>query len=308
MLGNQKEVVVRLSSGLGNQLFQLAQGMSLAEQLNARLSYDTTWFCLVSWLHPVKREIRLQEFGVPLPEAFKGLRRLAVGALAAFYDKTRKSESLLSALGSMRVIQEDPLYQSHEQKLGNVSTGRIYLNGYWQTKGSFGRTRDKLLPLLQPRRPLSRDAEAFIARAKSKNTGFIHVRRSDYIHFMGENGLLPVSYYSRALAKLQEGGTRIDHWMIFSEDADWSITNLGFVPNAEIVDYQSTNRDIEDLMIMRACSAGIVANSSYSWWGAALGDRRDRPIIVPDRYWKNSDWSATHWALPEWYQVNAWSD
>ncbi len=306
MHDGQREVIVRLSSGLGNQLFQMAQGMSLADQMNGCLSYDTTWFRLVSGLHPTKRQLRLPELSIALPEAFRGTRRLAVGISAAFFDRTRRGKSVLSVLGGMQVIQERPLQRTGHTDVTDAGTRRIYLNGYWQTQTSFIRMRDKLLPTIQPRRRLSSSAEAFIASAKSTKTGFIHVRRSDYIHFMGENGLLPVSYYSRALAKLQETGARVGHWMIFTEDADWAMANLGFVPNAKIVDYQSANRDIEDLMIMRDCSAGIIANSSYSWWGAALGDRPGRPIIAPDRYWKNANHDSSLWRLPFWHPVEAW--
>lgn len=300
------EVVVRLSSGIGNQLFQLVRGMSLAEQRNARLSYDTTWFRLVSGIHPVKRQLRLPELSLPLPEAFKGPTRLAVGLAAAFFDKTRRGKSMLSALGKMRVIQEDPDHRTHDDDLGGKGSMRIYLNGYWQTNGAFMVIRNKLLPRLKPTRQLSSSAKALIARAQTHETGFIHVRRGDYIHFMGEKGLLPVSYYSRAFTKMQELGRRGFRWMIFSEDSDWARDNLSFIPNAEIVDYQSIDRDIEDLMIMKACSAGIIANSSYSWWGAAVGDRSDRPIIAPDRYWANSSCAANSWALPNWVQVRAW--
>ena len=302
----KSETVVRLSSGLGNQLFQLARGMALAEHANARLCYDTTWFGLVAGLHPVKRQIRLPELGVPLPEAFRGPRRLIIGLLAAFFDKTRRGKSLLSALGKMHVIQESTLHSGSNVDFATVNTGRIYLNGYWQTNGPFILVRNALLPMLRPKTLLSSGAKALIAKAESNDTGFIHVRRGDYIHFMGEKGVLPVCYYSRALAKVQEMGKKVARWMIFSEDTDWARANLGFVLDAEVIDYESSSRDIEDLMIMKTCCTGIIANSSYSWWGGALGDREDRPVIAPDRYWKHSNQSVTSWALPNWTQVQAW--
>lgn len=301
------EIVVRLSSGLGNQLFQLAHGMALAEQKNAHLRFDTSWFYLISGLHPVKRKLRLPALGVELPEAFSGPRRLAIGLLAAFFDKTRRGKSILSAMGRMQVIQEVPFHLKNGADVLEIDDGRTYLNGYWQTNAPFMFVRDKLLPMLKPRKSLSSGAEALIAKADSKNTGFIHVRRGDYLHFMGEEGTLPVTYFSRALAKVKEAGKPVSSWLIFAEDNDWALANLGFVPNAEIVNYQSKNRDIEDLMIMKSCSAGIIANSSYSWWGAALGDHQDRPIIAPDRYWRAANWTTQGWALPHWTAIQGWS-
>jgi hypothetical protein len=306
MSRSEAEVVIRLNSGLGNQLFQLAQGMALAEQRHARLHFDTTWFSLISGLHPVKRQLRLPALSVSLPEAFSGPRRLAVGVLAAFFDKTHRGKSILSALGQMQVIQEDPLNLKHGDGPSDVGAGRTYLNGYWQTNTPFMSVRDKLLPILRPKSPLTQGAEALVAKANTGIAGFIHVRRGDYLHFMGEKGTLPVSYYSRAFTKMQAAGKRVAQWMIFAEDTDWARANLSFVPNAEIVDYPSPNRDIEDLIIMKTCSAGIIANSSYSWWGATLGDRPDRPIIAPERYWQGSETSTSAWTLPSWLRVKAW--
>jgi hypothetical protein len=306
MGATNSRVIVRLSSGLGNQLFQYACGLALARRKGAELRFDTTWFRLISGLHPVKRQLRLPALSVSLPEAFDGPRRLALGMLAAFFDKTHQGKSMLSALGRMQVIQEDPLHLERGEGLSDIGARQIYLNGYWQTSAPFMLVRNELVPILRPSNRLSPGAEALMAKSDSGNTAFIHVRRGDYIHFLGETGVLPVSYYSRALAKIIETGKAIKQWFIFSEDKDWAQANLSFVPNAEIVNYQSSNRDIEDLMVMKCCSAGIIANSSYSWWGAALGDRRDRPIIAPDRYWANSGCAADSWALPNWVQVRAW--
>lgn len=299
-------VVVRLNSGLGNQLFQLAHGMALAERLNISLSFDTTWFQLVSGIHPVKRQLRLPELSVSLPEAFRGPRRLIVGLLAALFDKTRRGKWPLSVAGKMQVIQENRLASDCNDHLAGIKRTRFYLNGYWQLSRPFMLVRDKLLPILRPKSPLSKGAEALVAKVATGVTGFIHVRRGDYLHFMGEKGTLPVSYYSSAFAKMQDTGKKITQWMIFAEDTEWARTNLAFVPDAEIVDYPSSSRDIEDLLIMKTCSAGIIANSSYSWWGAALGDRLDRPIIAPERYWQGSQTSTSAWTLSSWLRVKAW--
>lgn len=299
----QPEVIVRLNSGLGNQLFQLAHGMSLAAESNARLTFDTTWFKLVSGIHPVKRKLRLSAFRTPLPEAFSGAARLTVGLLAAIFDKTRRGKFLLSRVGRMQVIQE---HSRHPQPVIQQHLRRIYVNGYWQRNTPFLHVRETLLPLVEPKEPLSVEAQQIVTHTISEVTGFVHVRRGDYLHFMGEQGVLPVQYYSRALAKMKELDRRINKWLIFSDDPEWVRANLGFFPNTEIVDYQSANRDVEDLMVMKSCSAGIIANSSYSWWGAALGDRPDRPIVAPDNYWDNAAMETSRWALPAWHRVAAW--
>lgn len=302
-----EEVIVRLSSGLGNQLFQFTYGLWLATKWNATLRFDTTWFQLISGIHPVKRQLRLDEFLLEIPEAFRGLKRLAVGFLAALYDRNRRGGRTLCKLGEMCIIQETMGDWVRGATTNDSSNRRVYLNGYWQSGEAFLAVRDRLVPDLVPRHPLSPGAKKYIAQAGSTTTGFVHVRRGDYIHFMGDAALLPPSYYANALASLSSAGKRIGHWLIFSEDRAWAKANLNFMPNAEFVDYPSPRRDIEDLMIMKACSAGIIANSSYSWWGAALGDRPERTIITPDRYWRTANWTTQEWALPHWTSIKGWN-
>ena len=300
-----KRVTVRLCSGLGNQLFQFVCGLAQSRRWQTPLSFDTTWYELIARMHTPLRDLRLGKMGLLVHEAFKGWPRWGVGLAAAAFDRTYRGRAFLEMIGKMTVIQETkPLRR--QRWPDQAPANHVYLNGYWQTADHFLSVQDEMQRMIHPTAPLSSDADALIAKASTINTGFIHVRRGDYIHFMGDTGLLPVGYYSRSFSAMQGLGKNINRWMIFSEDAAWAQANLSFIPNAEIIDYGSPNRDIEDLMIMKSCSAGIIANSSYSWWGAALGDRSDRPIITPDRYWKDSGWDSQGWALPEWIRVKAW--
>jgi hypothetical protein len=306
MPNHTDEMIVRLSSGLGNQLFQLSHGMWLAVKSRAELRFDTTWFRLVSGIHPVKRQLRLNQFQFELPEAFRGLTRWAIGLLAALYDKNRHGKWALEKMGRLRIVQEEVGAAILHGTPKTASFPRTYLNGYWQWSEPYLAIRDRLLPKLVPKWQLSPGAQEQIDRTKTRSTGFMHVRRGDYLHFMGETGTLTARYYADALSDLKSAGKQVDQWLIFTEDIPWVSANLDFVPNARIVDFHSDNRDIEDLMIMKACSAGIIANSSYSWWGAALGERSERPIVAPDRYWKFADSAWSRWALPSWRPVSGW--
>jgi len=83
------------------------------------------------------------------------------------------------------------------------------------------------------------------------------------------------------LDRLHESGVTNPDWFVFSEDQEWCRAHLPFLGNAHFVQVESANPEIEELFLMKACKAGgIIANSSFSWWGAALGDQPDRPIIA----------------------------
>jgi hypothetical protein len=297
-------VITRLTSGLGNQIFQLAHGMWLAQVGGAELRFDTMWFPLVSRLHPVKRELALRHFQVDLPEEFRGPRRWLVGVLAAIHDRFTVARSLLETIGGFQLVRES--LGIHGDYPKSPVTTRLYADGYWQTRGPFTSIRHLLLPCLIPRQPLCKPAQQLVKATGTQPTGFIHVRRGDYINYGGEGATLPIRYYKDALQLLASEGLNVHRWLVFSDDPTWTRSHFSFLKGAQFVDYQSVNRDIEDLMIMKSCAAGIIANSSFSWWGAALGSRLERPIVAPDRYWRNYPFLSDSWSLPHWRHVEAW--
>lgn len=258
----------------------------------------------MSRLHPAKRNLALRQFHVDLPEEFRGPRRWVVGLLAAIHDRFGTVRSVLEKVGRFRLVSEDLCNQMENRDL--ATSARLYADGYWQTREPFTSIRHLLIPCLVPRQPLSQEAKRLINETTVQPTGFLHVRRGDYITYGGEKAALPMRYYKDALQLLRSEGVNVHRWLVFSDDPSWCRSNFSFLKEAAFAEYQSDNRDIEDLMIMKACAAGIIANSSYSWWGAALGSNMERPIVAPDRYWRNYPPLADQWSLPDWRHIEAW--
>jgi hypothetical protein len=293
---------VRLCSGLGNQLFQFACGLAEAGRRGASLAFDTTWYPIVARVHRPVRRLRLREIGLTVHESFHGWRRWMIGLAAAAFDRTGRGRSFLERAGNMTVIQEMlPLRRQCRESTDSMRD--VYLNGYWQTSDHFLAVREQLQRIIPSPLSLSPGAEELTSRIAGRKTGFIHIRRGDYKTLVGDAGLLPLTYYKKAVEAVRGDGW---HWLVFSEDEDWARQNVGFLPSWQLVAYESENRDIEDLQLMAACEAGIIANSSYSWWGAALGDHPGRPIVAPDRYWGNSGSTTCDWVLPGWLRLAAW--
>ena len=295
-------VTVRLCSGLGNQLFQYACGLAEARRRNALLKCDTTWYSLIAKIHEPMRSLRLHELGLSVEESFCGWRKWMIGLAAAAFDRTGRGRTFLERLGEMKVIQETQALQKRSWE-GALSPHHVYLNGYWQTSDHFLAVRQELQRKIRSRPLTSSGAQDMNSRINRRQSGFIHIRRGDYTTLVGDAGLLPVQYYKSAVQMIGGSGW---HWFVFSEDEDWAKSNMGFLSSWELVTYKSANRDIDDLQLMAACEAGIIANSSYSWWGAALGERPRRPIFAPNRYWNRDGSGVDDWALPEWTQVAAW--
>jgi hypothetical protein len=278
--------------------------MWLAETGAAELRFDTTWFPLVSRLHPARRELALRKFRVDLPEEFRGTRRWLIGLLAAIHDRFAIGRSPLEKIGGFRLVRESPRSQLDGPNLPTAT--RLYADGYWQTRVPFIKIQNLLLPRLIPRQPLCEEAKRLIDETTVQPTGFVHVRRGDYIDYGGEKATLSIRYYQNAFQLLRSEGVKMQRWLVFSDDINWTRSSFSFLKEAEFVEYQSDNRDVEDLMIMKVCAAGIIANSSYSWWGAALRPNVERPIIAPDRYWRNHPPLVDSWSLPSWHHVTAW--
>ncbi len=299
---NLEQITVRLCSGLGNQLFQFACGLAQSRRWAASLNFDTTWYTLVARIHTPLRQLRLRKMGLPVEEAFSGWRRWMVGVAAAAFDRTGRGRSFLERIGRMAVIQETiPLQRQAWPDLALAK--HTYINGYWQTADHFLAVRDEMRGMIRPSTPMSSGAQVWKTRIAGRQTGFIHVRRGDYASLVGDAGLLTLKYYKEAIKSFDSSEL---HWLLFSEDEEWARHNMGFLPSWELVTYHSENRDIEDLQLMAACNAGVIANSSYSWWGAALGDRPGRLIVAPDRYWKRDRSDVINWILPGWRTIAGW--
>lgn len=302
---NPGSVVVRFSSGLGNQLFQLTCGMAVASESGASVAADTTWFDFVARFHRPVRRFRLGALAVDVPEAFAFPRRAAIGVCAAAFDRWGRGRRLVERLGHMRVVHE--VHAMADQPMPAALPGdRVYLNGYWQTARHFLSVRNSLLPNLRPRRAMSDGAVLWMDKIRRGTSVFLHVRRGDYAWTAGEQNLLPASYYHRAAEILKSHLGHEISWFVFAEDDEWARANLGFLPHLALVDYDSPDRDWEDMQLMAACGGGIIANSSFSWWGAALGDTPERLVIAPDRYWNREGADTRAWVLPGWRTIPAW--
>lgn len=107
----------------------------------------------------------------------------------------------------------------------------------------------------------------------------VHVRRGDYVRNPMRN-MCSINYYSAAMQFIRTQ-TRIDTFVVFSDDIRWCRQNL---TGSDVV-YIKGNKDIEDLFLMSKCSHHIIANSSFSWWGSWLNTNPDKIIIAPNKWY-----------------------
>ena len=131
---------------------------------------------------------------------------------------------------------------------------------------------------------------------KNSESVSLHVRRGDYLNEPMFNGICDVKYYDLAMQKIKH---MVDSpvWFIFSNDISWCRKHFT-QENVIFVDNNSGENSYRDMQLMSLCKHHIIANSSFSWWGAWLGEQQDAITIAPRRWIKegqSSDIICHNW-------------
>jgi len=162
-----------------------------------------------------------------------------------------------------------------------------YLDGYWQTERYFADSADQIRKDLQLAAPMASVRQAVVAQMQGEqNAVSVHVRRGDYVsnpQARAFHGLCSVDYYSKAVAHMQEHVTQ-PRFFVFSDDPAWVRANLPVPKDSIFVDPQPDECEYEDLHLMATCRHHIIANSSFSWWGAWLNPFSGKKVIAPAQW------------------------
>jgi glycosyl transferase family 11 len=265
-------VTVKLHDGLGNQMFQYAMGRALAQRRGTSLALD------VSSFYP--GAFRQYSLGV-----FNIAERLTSGGLMGFGRlRTLCSRVWLPGLPHVLIERGFGFDPSALDAPGNV-----YLIGYWLSEKYFKEIEETI------RREFSFKAQpdewnAEMARCiRGVNAVAVHVRRSDYVTDPVNNQMLgtcPPEYYREGARLI---GSRVPgpHFFVFSDEPEWARANLELGGPTTFVDGNRLEKGYEDLRLLTLCRHHLIANSTFSWWGAWLADSGG--IVVAPKKWFNED-------------------
>lgn len=283
-------IVVRITGGLGNQMFQYAAGKRLAMQLGVEMKLDTQWYDKFDF-----KSYGLDAFHIPEKSAGKSeIRQLIYGGkswLKMLTSRARR-EARESALS---YIKEKQFH--FDARMLNLDD-EVYLHGYWQSEKYFKDIEGEIRALFTFRDPGQKAVE-MAELIHSCASVSLHVRRGDYL--TGSNAAkfekLPLEYYRKAL-ELLENTLGSKHLFVFSDDIPWVRENIYFDYETTIVDVREEGSSVEDMWLMSLCRHNIIANSSYSWWGAWLNGNLAKTVIAPSR-WFNSEKNDTRDLIPK---------
>lgn len=163
---------------------------------------------------------------------------------------------------------------------------KSYYFGYWQSEKYFIHIRELVLSTFQfDESKLSPRTLGMREQIEYENSVSLHVRRGDYLTEQNSKlygGICTVSYYEKAIDLLQKKTTNAVFY-VFSNDVDWVKANLQ-IPNAIFVDWNMGKDSWQDMYLMSKCKHNIIANSTFSWWGAWLNTNPDKIIVSPSKF------------------------
>ena len=140
----------------------------------------------------------------------------------------------------------------------------------------------------------------------SKNSVSIHIRRGDYLSSgtIDTHGICNKDYYFNALSHLKNIGELNDDtcFYIFSDDIPWCRENLSFGEKMIFMDSFQEQPEM-DIYLMSKCKSNIIANSSFSWWGAWLNESKNKTVIAPIQ-WFSSEVLSSKTIIPcDWIKI-----
>ena len=173
----------------------------------------------------------------------------------------------------------------------NGVTKNVYLEGYFQSERYFSKYRSEIIDLFKFTKEPSVQTQEAIDSISKQNTIAIHIRRGDYQtnkKIKSIHGVLPLSYYKKALEHFDLSN---HHILFFSDDIDWVKNHFDFLTENQstFVNWNTGDDSWQDLYLMSKCHNFIIANSSFSWWGAWLSTHKNKSVICPQTWFADKD-------------------
>jgi hypothetical protein len=294
-------IMVSITCGLGNQLFQYSLGRRLSLDRGVPLKLELSWYENKKGYRP-RWPYRLSLYSIVAEPA----DRNDVDQI------TGKGHNKSSALFYKFLQRCMPYYRRHyireqfqgfDQNILKVPND-AYLDGFWQSDKYFLPIAEIIrndLSLKDPPDPHNAD---FAALMSSCNSISLHIRRGDRATIPEEtaiHGLCSLEYYQTAINYIIEliENPRL---FVFSDDIPWVKEYLMTIIPTTYIDHNGVDKNYMDLWLMSQCNHHIIANSSFSWWGAWIRDNPGKIVVTPKRFF-NIDMKFVNPVPDNWIQL-----
>ncbi len=294
-------IIVKLMGGLGNQMFEYAFGRYLAIKNDTQLKLDISQLKSreIRMEHTV-REFALDAFNIP--SAIAGpeeLKRYDKGK----FQKVLDLLMLFIPLKRKGLFIREPYFRFFKKALNTPEES--YLDGYWQSEKYFLPVRETLLKDFSLKIPLDSSNKNIAEQIKMERSVSIHVRRGDYLSIAQNTSLFEIcdaAYYVSALNEISKTEKNIVLY-VFSDEPEWFNQNVKTNFPVVYVTHNSGTQSYIDMYLMSLCKHNIIANSSFSWWGAWLNENSNKIVVTPKRWFRNNSKDTGDLIPKEWIKL-----
>jgi hypothetical protein len=285
-------IAVALGGGVGNQLFQYATARALALRLRVPLMVDDRLFRGRTW--PVYALDAFAIEVVPLDEEMLPRRRGVLQALRV---------RLAGRAGQFTVFSESGF--GFDQTVLTLPDW-TYLKGNFQSARYFVDQETTLRRDLAFAAPMDAGNRAVADEIAATMAVSLHIRRGDYVTNPRTNrvhGTVDLDFYARAAELVASRCVSTPTFFVFSDDPAWVAENLKLRFPMRPVVHNPPEKGTEDIRLMALCRHHIIANSSFSWWGAWLKPARDKIVVAPRAWFRDPTKDESALIPQEWIRL-----
>ena len=266
---------------------------AVAEQNKVDLGIDISWFDRYK-NNLTPREYALDDFNISGKLLKTGI----------FY----RILSKLSFLENIRPPQRK--YYIKEKQIFHFDpevfkiSGNVYLDGYWQNEKYFKDIEEIIRKEFTLKNPFNKIISGIAEKISETNSVSLHIRRGDYVKDKITNqlhGVCSLDYYLNAINRILEKVSK-PSFFIFSDDIEWAKNNLKLNYSTFFIS-DNLIKDSEELVLMSKCKHNIIANSSFSWWGAWLNQNPQKIVIAPKQWFKDSSIKTDDLIPDSWQRI-----
>jgi hypothetical protein len=289
-------IITKLIGGLGNQMFQYAAGRRAAYANDTLLKLDITGYENQGGMTPREYVLNVFEIKEDFAEESEIIKLKDISIIKKLFNK------IWPLFQNASYIREKFSY--FDPKILKINDNS-YLDGYWGSEKYFIDI-EKIIrkEFTFKNRPDSVN-QKMISRINDCNSVSIHIRRGDYVKDKKTNifhGVCNLKYYLISVALITN---RVNNpkFFIFSDDPLWARQNLHLEFPSVYIDHNVGRKDYEDMRLMSKCKHNIVANSSFSWWGAWLNQNPNKIVVAPKKWFRDKSIDTKDLIPESWIKI-----
>lgn len=289
-------IISKILGGLGNQMFQYAIGKIIADKQNTQLKFDLRGLFAGE---DVRRTYELDIFGIKEIQASQE-------EYFPFYRKSiLGSEKLWRLIKSQKkIIMYKENDFTYNESLIEQSTPNMLLRGLFQSEKYFADKRDLILSEFSFIKPLEGKNLVLSQKLKKQNSVAIHIRRGEFASkkYSDSIGTTSMNYYNKAIEYINQ---KVENpiYYIFSDSPEWVKKNFVLLKDANQIDWNSGKNSYRDMQLMSLCKHNIIANSTFSWWGAWLNQNPNQTVIAPKIWFSGWDYDTKDLIPENWIKL-----